>query len=153
MSNKNRNIIRPKESYMNKGINFLLTNISKLQSERKESNQKKKNKKQMHLLKNKNFYLISCEESNYYTLSLFNTKYTYIIEKLLEHYDEISFYLHKKNYFINLLEKNKSNHKPTLANYEESKDKLFLSHNNNEKNNFINELNIHQDENVSIEKK
>ncbi|SBS81271.1 conserved Plasmodium protein, unknown function, partial [Plasmodium malariae] len=83
----------------NTGTSFLLKNVSNIQSERSN-----KSKSKMYPLNSKKFYLSNCEHANYSTTSLFYSKYAFIIEMLLDSYDELLFYLNKKKFITKLTE-------------------------------------------------
>ncbi|ANQ05824.1 Uncharacterized protein PCOAH_00000310 [Plasmodium coatneyi] len=82
-----------------KSANFLLKNLSLVQKER--SRNKVGPKKP---LQNHDLYLTHCENDIYSPSSLFYTKYTHVIDVLLENYDELIFYLDRKKFFVRLIE-------------------------------------------------
>ncbi|CRG98011.1 conserved Plasmodium protein, unknown function [Plasmodium gallinaceum] len=99
---KNKNNYEQKN--INKGLDFLLKKISTIHDE------KSKNKFKVDYFKNRTFYFTNCKNTNYCTSSIFYSKYTYIIQVLLDIYDELIFYLCKKNIFTNLIESKKLEH-------------------------------------------
>ncbi|GAB64382.1 hypothetical protein PCYB_011150 [Plasmodium cynomolgi strain B] len=82
-----------------KSANFLLKNLSLVQKERSRNKVAPKRP-----LQNHNIYLTHCENDIYCPSSLFYTKYTHIIDVLLENYDELIFYLDRKKFFVGLSE-------------------------------------------------
>ncbi|CAA9986107.1 conserved Plasmodium protein, unknown function [Plasmodium knowlesi strain H] len=80
-------------------VHFLLKNLSLVQKERSRNKVGPKKPLQNHHL-----YLTHCENDIYSPSSLFYSKYTYIIDVLLENYDELIFYLDRKKFFFKLCE-------------------------------------------------
>ncbi|EUD66697.1 hypothetical protein C922_03022 [Plasmodium inui San Antonio 1] len=78
---------------------FLLKNLSLIQQERSRNKVAPNTP-----LQNHDLYLTHCENDIYCPSSLFYTKYTHIIDVLLENYDELIFYLDRKKFFIRLIE-------------------------------------------------
>ncbi|SCO70349.1 conserved Plasmodium protein, unknown function [Plasmodium vivax] len=80
-----------------KSAHFLLKKISLVQQERRRNKVPPKRP-----LQNYDLYLTHCENDIYCPSSLFYTKYTHIIDVLLENYDELIFYLDRKKFFLGL---------------------------------------------------
>ncbi|GAW78880.1 hypothetical protein, conserved [Plasmodium gonderi] len=99
-------IIQNKARYRNKYKNnaykrtpFLLKNLSLIKEERSRN----KNIQSKPLM-NHDLYLTHCENDIYSSASLFHSKYTYIIDVLLENYDELIFYLNKRKFFMKIIQ-------------------------------------------------
>ncbi|KJP89301.1 hypothetical protein AK88_00963 [Plasmodium fragile] len=82
-----------------KSTNCLVKNLSLVQQERSRNKVAPKIP-----LQNHDLYLTHCENDIYSPSSLFYTKYTHIIDVLLEHYDELIFYFDRKKFFVELSE-------------------------------------------------